>query len=311
VKGPRATATLTAVAALALIAAAPAGAAKGKKKKAAAPVVRSATATTTQTGQLLSVPAACPNGTRATGGGFNVPPDGTPTDDLQIVYESRRFGPTGWISSAVRVDGDGTNDAVPLTTYVHCRSPKLKNKPGVKKGKRKRLNLLEAASASAPTAQGIPVTASATCPGKHRAVGGGFSSSPVPDVAGPGGFPVHWQTMRTGAKTWSSSMTNSGSALRTITSFVYCADGVSASQVSGSAPIAGSMGPTIGSATAIAPACPGKRRLLGGGFNNSPAGLSAPVAQPTQSAAVTGQWRSGALNLSATPGTLSALGYCL
>jgi hypothetical protein len=188
----------------------------------------------------------------------------------------------------------------------------LKNKPGTKKAKRKSLRLTEVTSTSAPTANGVAATASARCLGKRRAVAGGFSSSPGPSAPpGPASFPIVWQTMRTGATTWSSSFTNAGETDHAITGHVYCATGVSASEVSGSAP-AGPVAPAGPlPVTAITPTCPGKRKLLSGGFDHSPAGIGAPTLFLTQSAPVSNRWSAGAINVSPTAGTARALGYCL
>jgi hypothetical protein len=182
---------LLALAAAGALVLAPAADAK-KKPKATPVIVRTATDTTTGAGQLATATATCPKGTIALGGGLSAPAliSGSSVNDIHLLYESRRSGPGSWIVSGIRVDNGGAGPALSLVASVQCRSPKLKPKKaakkasssGSKKKKKKKLSISEVTSTSPLVPTGTPATATASCPGKGRAISGGFSSSPLPTV---------------------------------------------------------------------------------------------------------------------------------
>jgi hypothetical protein len=307
---------LVSLLAAALFAAAPAAA----KKKAKSPplTTASATQTTSSDNQQLTVTAHCPSGLIAVGGGFLSPPvldAGTPTD-IALVYESRRAGDGAWQVSAVREDeGSTTGPDLPLTAIVDCRSAKLKAKKGAGKAaaakKKKKLRVIEASAPAVAAGQdGAQASAIATCPGKTKALGGGFSSSPTPSALSPGSaFPYFWSNHRTSPTTWSAAISNVGSTARTVTSYVYCAAGLKIAETTASVSLPAS-GPTVAAATATSPACPKGRALLGGGFNNTPATDGGAIALLTGSSPVGGTWQLGTLNLFNVPGAISTYAYC-
>jgi hypothetical protein len=265
------------------------------------------------------VTATCPAGLLAVGGGFLSPPvlaGGAPTD-LNLVYESRRSGDAAWQVSAVREDTSGAGPDLAVTASVDCRSAKLvAKKPAgkkatvAKKKKRKKLTISEVSgSSTAAGSTGTQATAAATCPPNTQALGGGFSSSPTPNLSGPLSYPFFWADYRNSPTSWTAAFTNVGSVARTVTSYAYCAAGLKIAETSASAALPGST-TTASTATAASLPCPGGKALLGGGFNNTPASASSAVAILTASAPAVGSWQVGALNFTMTPGTLGAFGYC-
>lgn len=292
--------------------------ADAKKKPKSPPLTAaSTTKTTSSDNQQLTVTAQCPSGLIAVGGGFLSPPvldAGTPTD-LALVYESRRAGDGAWQVSAVREDEGSAGPDLPLTAIVDCRSTKLPGNKHAGKAaaakKKKKLRVIEAsAPAVAPGQDGAQASATATCPGKTKALGGGFSSSPTPSAISPGSaFPYFWSNHRTSPTTWGAAISNVGSTARTVTSYVYCVAGLKIAETTAGVPLPAS-GPTVASATATSPSCPKGKALLGGGFNNTPASPGGAIALLTGSSPVHGSWEIGTLNLFNIPGAISAYAYC-
>ncbi len=157
---------------------------------------------------------------------------------------------------------------------------------------------------------GAQVSATATCPGKTKALGGGFSSSPTPSAISPGSaFPYFWSNYRTSPTTWIAALSNVGDVARTATSYAYCAAGLKIAETTAGVPLPAS-GPTVASATATSPPCPKGKALLGGGFNNTPAAEGGAIALLTGSSAANGTWQLGTLNLFNVPGAISSSAYC-
>jgi hypothetical protein len=291
---------------------------KHKKPKAVPVTTVSASKSTSVDNQQVTVTATCPAGLLAVGGGFLSPPvlaDGAPTD-LNIVYESRRSGDAAWQVSAVREDASGAGPDLAVTANVDCRSAKLAGKkPGkkasvAKKKKKKKLTVSEVSGTStAAGSSGTQATAAATCPPNTQALGGGFSSSPTPNLSGPLSYPFFWADYRNSPTSWTAAFSNVGSVARTVTSYAYCAAGLKIAETSATTALPGST-TTASTAIAVSLPCPRGKALLGGGFNNTPASASSAVAILTASAPAAGAWQVGALNFSMTPGTLGALGYC-
>jgi hypothetical protein len=295
--------------------------AKKKHKKPKSPPVTtvSATKTTSADNQQVTVTATCPPGLIAVGGGFQSPPvldAGSPTD-LSLVYESRRAGDGAWQVSAVREDSGSQGPDLPVTAVVDCRSTKLAGKKhGVKKAvaakkkKKKKLRIIEA-SAPAVAAGGdeAQAQATATCPGKTKALGGGFSTSPTPVAGEPVAFPYIWSNHRTSPTTWFAAISNDGTVERTLTSYAYCAAGLKIAETTASVALPPSG--AITSTAATTPPCPEGKALLGGGFDNTPATKHTSLSLLTEFDPANGAWRLGTLNAQVVaPGAISSSAYC-
>jgi hypothetical protein len=305
-----------------LIGAASAEAKKKHKKPKSPPVtVVSASKSTSTDNQQVTVTATCPPGLLSVGGGFLSPAllvEGAPTD-LNVVYESRRAGDTAWQVSAVREDSDANGPALEVTASVDCRTAMLAAKKPAskravvakkKKKKKKTLRITEvsASGASAPAA-GARAEAIASCPPGTQALGGGFSSSPAPDLSAHASFPYFWADHRTSLTGWRAAYSNVGTIARTVTSYADCAAGLNVTETSGGATLPAS-GTTVGGAPAASPPCPSGTALLGGGFNDTPASMTSALALLTGSSADNGSWRVTALNGATVAGTIGSIGYC-
>jgi hypothetical protein len=199
---------------------------------------------------------------------------------------------------------------------VDCRSARLsaKKKPAkkassAKKKKKRKLTIIEA-SATGSAATNSEGTATANCPTNTQALGGGFSSSPDPDLSGSSAFPFFEKNYRTAPGAWTSTFYNIGATTRSVTSYAYCASGLKIVDSVGTATLPGSSGSEIGSATAVSPPCPPRRALLGGGFNNPVVASMSAVAILNTSQPVGSTWQETALNDSNSSGTLESHGYC-
>jgi hypothetical protein len=290
---------------------------KHKKPKSAPVTVVTNTQSTSTENQKLTLTATCPPGLIAVGGGVTALPSFTVTtlNGIYVVYESRRSGENAWQASVLRENG---GPELPVTTSVDCRTPKLAKKTTKKRGtsakkkKAKKLRITEVtATGSAPAGSGGQIgSATATCPPKTVALGGGFSSSPAPDESS-GSIPLFFESDRNTPTTWISSFANLGTTARELTSYAYCAAGLNVIETSGGTTLPGTAtGVSVGQGTAIASACPTGRSMLGGGFHNSTPGTAGSIPILDKTAPVSGAWQVGAWNLSLTGGTLGATGYC-
>lgn len=306
---------LVALVSLGALVAAPAALAKkkGKAPKPTPVLTATGTASTSVDNQPAVATAVCPPGKVVVGGGFASPTvvAGGNVTDLNLIHESRRLTPTSWEVSAVREDTGGAGPTLTLTAFAYCRTNKLKQKASAKKKKKKKLNITETSATSPPAGSAATATANAVCPGKQKALSGGFSSSPQPVLSGTLAFPIFHANFRSAPNAWTAGLVNSGSTPRTVTSFVYCSSSAASTQTTQTAALGASAPGAIVSATATTPACPKSRSLIGGGFNDTPASGGGPIAILTDSKAAGRQWTHAAFNLGTSPGSITALGYCL
>jgi hypothetical protein len=296
--------------------------AKKKQRKPKSPPVTtvSAARTTSADNQQVTATATCPSGLIAVGGGFTSPPvldAGTPTD-LALVYESRRAGDNAWQVSAVREDEGSPGPDLPLTAIVDCRSTKLASKKPAgkkastaKKKKKKKLRIIEATgSAVAAPEDAAQASATATCPAKTTALGGGFSSSPTPVATSPGSaFPYFWSNHRANPTSWFAALSNVGTVSRTVTSYAYCAAGLKVAETTAPVSLPASE-TTVNGATATTPPCPKGKALLGGGFDNTPATESSAIALLTGFSPANGSWKLETLNFRDASGAITSFAYC-
>jgi hypothetical protein len=141
----------------------------------------------------------------------------------------------------------------------------------------------------------------ATCPGRRRLMGGGFQRTDFVSRGGNYATEAHMIS----PKKWKVVATAFGGFGGEITAIGYCLRSKKPllREVSASTTIAPR---TVGSVTTRG--CPGKRRLVFGGFDSSPVG-SLFIADGTFNGGK--GWTQSAYNHSGAAATLTAYGYCL
>ena len=195
--------------------------------------------------------------------------------------------------------------ALPAFILAGCLALLLLAAPADAKKKKKpfKLGPVVTVTASA-TAVGDsqPLNVSATCPPRRKAVGGGWTVSPVGDnfvtvfksVRGPG------ESWTTGARTFGAS---AGVGL---TTYAYCRKTKKAiTDFTSTATVPGVFN---GQATASVQ-CPAGSRLLSGGFEST-LGTSNDVAFPLASYNSGGAWTYTAQNASVVAKSATVHGYC-
>jgi hypothetical protein len=248
----------------------------------------SATAQASGDGSTATATATCPGGTKAAGGGFDVP---STNRAIGIVYESVKVHQHAWSASA-QVFGPTGSGELTLTTYVYCRA----HYPAT-----------HVSSQTVPTDGQVQLgpTASATCPRDEVAMAGGFHMPP-PLVA-PTVTDLFFDSLRDGVSSWDGRVVTGPAGPSTITSEAYCtarqdvpveADGVSdPNGVDGL------------SSTAVA-ACPAGLTPAAGGFAQ-PASDLASFFFVTGSRRVGDSWQVTGLHSGFDPAVpLQAAGYC-
>ena len=137
-----------------------------------------------------------------------------------------------------------------------------------KKKKKKKLGPVVTATATATgTSQNQIITATATCPKGTKAVGGGFSTPPLPPS--PVNAGVATASHKVGANQWLASMEIIGTSGPTVvlTTTVYCRKGAPATTpVTTSTPVAQPSGPPPITPTAANASCPAGKVQISGGF---------------------------------------------
>jgi hypothetical protein len=291
---------LLAAALLAIGAPAAQAAKKPGKKKKPTPSGKLATGTaaaSSATTGVVSAVAVCPKGTKVVGGGYILQPH-TSTNDFLNPLESRREGGRSWLVSAYRIDMAGAGPAMSLAAEAYCRS-----RPGKLTERVAPVTILGGANTGAPVA---------TCPLGRAPASGGFSITPP---ATPNAFSFSlYDSLLAGSVGWVTRAVNLAvaPATTTFTSRVYC-------QAKGKKPPAtvtgtGSVSNAgFVSASALTPACPGKRDSFAGGFSTPPfVGAPTGLVQITESRRAGRSWQVTGTRLSggtdAAP--VTAFGYC-
>jgi hypothetical protein len=278
-----------------LLLASPAAVASAKKKspRPAGPLVTRSSAISLPPHQLLTATATCPPGTRAVGGGFIGAPGGI---EPTVVTESRRSGGRSWIATGLRAS-PLTTASGSLTAIVRCRrgAPKIRE---------------VAASTTLPaaTAQGDHPRASitATCPGKRRAISGGFSSDADPKQALVV-LPEDSQRVAKG-RGWSFAASHNNPAPRQITAYAYCARARVGTRT-GSVSMSGD----LTTKSADTRPCGGGLSPISGGFLTSAATLAngGDTVFVLASMPQGGGWRTTGLHSGAkSTGKLQSFAYC-
>ena len=305
-----------------LFSATPATAKKKRKKPASPPVtVASVTGSTSPGNRQLTVTAACPKGKLAVGGGFDSPfvfSGGEPAA-FNFVYESRPASQRSWQVSAVRADNGETGRSVSHNRLRGLPQRQALQEEAGQEGEHCQDEEGEAedhqVSGSATTAAATlsQATATATCPSGTKALGGGFSWSPAPDLSGggAGGLAILWASYRGDPRNWVSSITEASGVARTVTSYAYCAAGLKVSETSATV-LFPSGGATFNS--------PDNRHLPlmpeGPGASSQAASTALHPAKRTAAAIVASSkpvgraWQASASSINGQPGSLTSYGYC-
>jgi hypothetical protein len=243
--------------------------------------------------QLLTATATCPPGMRALGGGFSGSPGGI---EPTVVTESRRLGGRSWIASGLRASPLTTTSGS-LTSFVQCRrgAPKIRER---------------AASATLPAATGPGdhprATVSATCPGKKRAISGGFSSEADPKQA-LAVLPQQSQRLAKG-RAWSFTASHNNPAPRQLTAYAYCAP-LRVATRRGAVSLTGDLTTKAADTTSCGPGT----LPIAGGFITSPATLAGggDIVFVLSSAPQRHSWRATGLHSGAkSTGKLQSFAYC-
>jgi hypothetical protein len=164
---------------------------------------------------------------------------------------------------------------------------------------------------------GAILSATATCPGKTKAISGGFLAPPI--RAGGGALPVVYESLKAGPNAWRASaqlidITSPPAEAASLTAFVYCRKNAPKS-----VPVAASLHaeptPLIYGPSPTA-ACPAPLRAVAGGFTSGPQ-LPAPppanafVTLPFESYRIApGIWRTGAVSGTGVDGAVTTFAYC-
>ncbi len=283
-----------ALAACLLMAAGEASAAKKKSRpKKPGPLVSRSVTVPLPPHQLGTAVATCPPKTTAVGGGFAGSPGGI---EPTVVTESRLASATTWTVSGLRAH-PLTTVAGELTATVRCRrrAPRI---------------TAAAASISLPAALSPgdhPSTAAnARCPGRQRAISGGFASEADPKLS-LAALPQQSQRVENG-RAWTFGASHNNPSARLLTAYAYCARGLLRSKA-GAVSLSGDL------TTEPAETRPCGRRLapVSGGFAASAPTLGGGgdvvyvlASQPRARA-----WRALAMHAgSKTTGSLKSFLYC-
>ncbi len=142
-------------------------------------------------------------------------------------------------------------------------------KPG-KSGKVLKLGAVVTQTATATaTANQQHISATATCPGTMKAVGGGWSTTAGPpgSNAGQNVLVVYQSVMSGGQRSWTNNAyANSSIAGLTLTTYAYCRN--LSKNIADVTAIAATLAGSASAATATA-TCPRKQELLSGGFSSN------------------------------------------
>jgi hypothetical protein len=243
--------------------------------------------------QLLTVTTTCPSGMRVVGGGFAGDPGGI---EPTVVTESRRSGSRSWIVSGLRASPLATTTGS-LTAFAQCRrgAPKVKE---------------ISASTTLPAATGPGdqprATVRATCPGKLRAIAGGFSSE-ADAKQGLAVLPQESQRVAKG-RAWSFSATENNPAPRQLNAYAYCAQ-PRVKTTRGAVSLSGD----LTTKSADTQPCGVGLLPVAGGFLTSPATLAGggDTVFALASMPRSHSWRATGLHSGATStGKLQSFAYC-
>jgi hypothetical protein len=167
----------------------------------------------------------------------------------------------------VRSEREARRSAIRLMALVLCFTLAAGGAAEAKKKKKKKPGPVVTRSATSTVAgKGQIATATATCPGKTRAVGGGFAATPSTN----NGFVIVHESQKVGQNAWRASAQSfdfDAPDPVSLTTHAYCrrrAPATTAAQLTVPTPALQALGPI---ATAN---CPPGRRAVAGGFSTNP-----------------------------------------
>ncbi len=252
------------------------------------PTERTASASAIGPETTASATAACPPGTRATGGGFGAP---SSVDAVALVYESVKVRQRAWRASVQLLD-IGAPSSLTITTYVYCRA---------------HYPHMTTSASTVPTSGETEVgpTASASCPSGEVAVAGGFRMPPP--LSGPMVRSLYFDSLRSGTSAWNTKVVTGPAGASTVTGEVYCArQGPSPAEANGaSAPNSSDFTRSAASAACAGPGFP-----LAGGFSQTDSDVNSFIFVD-ESRRVDNGWQVSGLHSGTDPAvTLNAFAYC-
>lgn len=230
--------------------------------------------------QHVHLTPQCPQGQRATGGGWTVEPPFSPSSATRI-YESRKVGQRTWRVSAFQISAGAVKH---VTAFAYCSN-------AAPTTERQRTTDFP----DVPYAVG---SASASCPTGQRAQAGGLKTSPINNLLDTFRVSGGWRT-----RVWAQA----GIGARSVTSYVYCSDEPLPVIRSGAASSA-----TSGDETpATTQGCPPGSHPLTGGFKQPGADpMGAHFDFPFQYRRVGPGWRTSIVHYGTSNTVLTALVYC-
>jgi hypothetical protein len=254
----------------------------------------SQTETTSASDAVLPVIATCPSRMQAVGGGWRTTIS-TTRGSKAIVVSSRARLPSAWEVDAR--EGDTPGGAV--TAYALCQ--RLAARRAASRTNPKALRVKKV-SAIATVPESDVGSATATCPDKLRAIGGGFS---VPTPLGQWVLPI--ESLRVSRRSWRASAYVLYGWTSTVRVYVYCAR-LKRSATGSTAAVA----PVLTEPGSVASSCQAGSHLAALGYTQSPSftGSSswlvlselAPIDPLTA--------RATGVQLGSNPTPLTTVGYC-
>ncbi len=162
----------------------------------------------------------------------------------------------------------------------------------------------ETASVTTPNVSAMQISATATCPGKRKAVSGGFSTS----TSGGSSLMLVHTSVRSDPKSWTNEAIATGN--QTLTTHVYCRRLVKLpSDVAVSADLPARTEGAQPTATAVA-TCPGRRKVVSGGFASTLGPEAEDFVYPYVSLSIGRSWTLSGSNNGTTGATMTSHAYC-